>query len=89
MVYAWENIKEVTYRSEIIDGVEVIYPMSSNKGTVKTVDFETAMSTNFGFRNGNGEFYEIKDLSDDLISTTRKALDLLVRQCYNFYSKLL
>jgi len=23
MVYAWEEIKEVTYRSEIIDGVEV------------------------------------------------------------------
>ena len=30
-IYAWENIKEVTYRSELIDGVEVIYPISSNR----------------------------------------------------------
>lgn len=66
-VYAWENIKEVTYRSELIDGVEVIYPMSSNKGTLKTVDFETAMSTNFGFRNGSGGFYEIKDANGNKI----------------------
>lgn len=31
MVYAWEEIKEVTYRSEVIDGVEIIYPISSKK----------------------------------------------------------
>lgn len=43
-IFAWENIKEVTYRSEIIDGQEVIYPISSTKGTLKTVDFETALS---------------------------------------------
>lgn len=66
-IYAWENIKEVTYRSEIIDGQEIIYPMSSNKGTLKTVDFETAMSTSFSFRNGSGGFYEIKDANGNKI----------------------
>lgn len=44
MNYSFEGIESVTYRSEIIDGVEVIYPLSSNKGTLKTVDFQTALS---------------------------------------------
>ena len=66
-VYAWENIKEVTYRSEIIDGQETIYPLSSNKGTLKTVDFETAMSKTFSFRDKSGSFYEIKDANGNKV----------------------
>lgn len=66
-VYAWENIKEVTYRSEIIDGQEIIYPLSSNKGTLKTVDFETIMSKTFSFRNKSGSFYEIKDANGNKV----------------------
>lgn len=60
-IFAWENIGEVTYRSEIIDGQEIIYPMSSNKGTLKTVDFDTAMSKSFVFCKSDGSFYEIDD----------------------------
>ena len=67
MVYAWEEIKEVTYRSEVIDGVEIIYPISSKKGTSKTVDFETLLTKKFGFRNAKGNFYEITDINGNKI----------------------
>ena len=63
MNYSFEGIESVTYRSEIIDGVEVIYPLSSTKGTEKTVDFQTALSKEFQFRKGDGSFYEIKDVN--------------------------
>lgn len=66
-IFAWENIKEVKYRSEIIDGVEVIYPISSNKGTEKIASFETVMSKKFSFRNGSGNYYEIKDVNGNKI----------------------
>ncbi len=66
-VYAWENIESVTYRSKTINGHEVIYPISSKKGTLKTVDFETAMSKSFEFRKGNGAFYVIEDVNGNEI----------------------
>ncbi|NLL07278.1 MAG: hypothetical protein GX270_16220 [Clostridiaceae bacterium] len=61
MVFAWENIGEVTYRSEIINGQEVIYPKTSNRGTLKTADFDTVMSKSFVFCKSDGSFYEIED----------------------------
>lgn len=67
MNYSFDGIESVTYRSEIIDGVEVIYPLSSTKGTEKTVDFQTALSKEFQFRKGDGSFYAIKDVNGNTI----------------------